>query len=151
MSGVALLDVNVLVALFFPDHIHHEVVHDWFAQHRTDGWATCAITENGFVRVASQQPTDTGLVRPAEALAHLTRFCADRHHHRWEESLSLTDAKVFAQEFIPSHRMLTDVYLLGLAKVRKGHLATLDRTIPLRAVRGATPAMLQIIAPLDSE
>ena len=26
---VALLDVNLLVALFDPDHIHHELVHDW--------------------------------------------------------------------------------------------------------------------------
>jgi len=35
MSGVALLDVNVLVALFDPDHVHHELAHDWFADHRS--------------------------------------------------------------------------------------------------------------------
>ena len=34
MSRVALLDVNVLVALFDPDHVHHELAHDWFADHR---------------------------------------------------------------------------------------------------------------------
>ena len=32
MRRVALLDVNVLVALFDPDHVHHDLAHDWFAE-----------------------------------------------------------------------------------------------------------------------
>ena len=32
---VSLLDVNVLLALFFPDHIHHELVHDYNREHHT--------------------------------------------------------------------------------------------------------------------
>ena len=51
MSRVALLDVNVLVALFNPVHVHQELAHDWFADHRASGWATCPLTENGFLRV----------------------------------------------------------------------------------------------------
>ena len=51
MSRPALLDVNVLVALFNPDHIHHDTAHDWFAENHTDGWATCPITEQGVVRI----------------------------------------------------------------------------------------------------
>ena len=51
MSQVALLDVNLLVALFDPDHIHHDLAHDWFEDHHRSGWATCPVTENGFVRV----------------------------------------------------------------------------------------------------
>src|SRR3970040_203386 len=39
VSRVALLDVNLLVALFDPDHIHHELAHDWFADHRPYGRA----------------------------------------------------------------------------------------------------------------
>ena len=39
MKGPALLDVNVLVALFDPDHIHHELAHDWFADNHAGGWA----------------------------------------------------------------------------------------------------------------
>jgi uncharacterized protein len=31
VTRVALLDVNVLVALFDPDHVHHEAAHRWFA------------------------------------------------------------------------------------------------------------------------
>ena len=51
MKKVALLDVNVLVALFQPDHVHHELAHDWFAENRRAGWATCPITETGLVRL----------------------------------------------------------------------------------------------------
>ena len=53
MSRVALLDVNLLLALFDPDHVHHEVAHDRFADERESGWATCPMTGNGFVRTAS--------------------------------------------------------------------------------------------------
>jgi len=70
-ARVSLLDVNVLVALFFPDHIHHDLAHDWFADHRHEGWATCPLTENGLIRVACQQPSDDGLVRPADVIARL--------------------------------------------------------------------------------
>lgn len=48
MKKVALLDVNV-VALFQPEHVHHDLAHDWFAAHRRDGWATCPVTEAGVV------------------------------------------------------------------------------------------------------
>ena len=77
-ARVSLLDVNVLVALFFPDHVHHDLAHDWFADHRHEGWATCPLTENGFVRVACQQPSDDALVRPVDVIAHLARFCRDK-------------------------------------------------------------------------
>jgi len=149
MATVALLDVNVLVALFFPEHVHHEIAHDWFADHRQQGWATCPITENGFVRVATQQPSESGLIRATEALVHLARFCNDQHHHQWTDAVSLTDNKLFAPEFIGNHRQVTDVYLLGLARKMKGALLTFDRSIPIKAVRGATPAHLQVIAPLE--
>jgi hypothetical protein len=61
--------------------------------------------------------------------------------------VSLTDTALFAPHFIRGHRQLTDVYLLGLAKKMGGRLATFDRTIPVKAVRGATPELLQIIEP----
>ena len=50
MSRIALLDINVLVALFDADHVHHDFAHDWFIDHHERGWATCPVTENGFIR-----------------------------------------------------------------------------------------------------
>jgi toxin-antitoxin system PIN domain toxin len=147
MAPVALLDVNLLVALFFPEHVHHEVAHDWFADHHALGWATCAITENGFVRVACQQPSGQTILRPASVIDNFRRFCASRDHHEWQDTVSLRDTTLFAPQYIRGHRQITDVYLLGLAKKMGGQLATFDRTIPLRAVRGATADLVRIIEP----
>ncbi|MEO6223032.1 MAG: TA system VapC family ribonuclease toxin [Vicinamibacterales bacterium] len=149
-SRVALLDVNVLIALFFPDHVHHEIAHDWFADHRRYGWATCPVTENGFVRVVTQLRTERGIVRPSQAIQHLTDFCSDRHHHHWQTGVSLTDARLFAPENIPHHKAVTDVYLLGLAHTMKGCLATFDRSVPLDAVRGALGSAVQVIGPVSA-
>lgn len=146
-ARVALLDVNVLVALFFPDHVHHDLAHDWFADHRAQGWATCPLTENGLIRVACQQPSGDAILRPADVVDHLKRFCEDTHHRAWTDTVSLTDAALFAPQFIRGHRQLTDVYLLGLATKMGGKLATFDRTIPIKAVRGATPDSLRVIEP----
>jgi len=146
-ARVSLLDVNVLVALFFPDHVHHDLAHDWFADHRHEGWATCALTENGLIRVACQQPSDDAIVRPVDVIGHLERFRRDKHYHPWTDGVSLTDTSLFAPQFIRGPQQLTDVYLLGLAKKMGGRLATFDRTIPVKAVRGATAHTLHIIEP----
>jgi hypothetical protein len=50
---VALLDVNALVALAWDSHMHHATMRTWFAANSAGGWATCPITESGFVRVSS--------------------------------------------------------------------------------------------------
>lgn len=146
-ARVSLLDVNVLVALFFPDHVHHDLAHDWFADRRREGWATCPLTENGLIRVACRQPSDEVVVRPADVVANLERFCRDKRHHMWTDTVSLTDPALFARQFISGHRQLTDVYLLGLAKKMGGRLTTFDRTIPVKAVRGGTAELLHVIEP----
>lgn len=143
--SVALLDVNVLVALFDPDHVHHELAHDWFADHRSGGWATCAITENGFVRVLTNPAYGAAVSHGADLVARLRKFCASGRHQFWADAVSLRDDTVFDPGFVATHRQLTDIYLLGLARKRAGRLATFDRTIPLKAVVGARREHLEII------
>jgi toxin-antitoxin system PIN domain toxin len=147
-SRVALLDVNVLVALFDPDHYHHELAHDWFAEYGAAGWATSPITEAGFVRVVSNPKYGSDPTRPTAALDLLRRFCRGAGHHFWEDRVSLRDESLFALEVAGGHRQLTDVYLLGLARRMEGTLVTFDRTIPLAAVKGAVRANLSVIEPL---
>jgi len=149
MSRVALLDVNMLVALFDSEHVHHELAHDWFADHRGHGWATCPITENGFVRVLSHPAYGHNALRPDRVMKGLRKFCASGHHEFWPDSVSLVDERSFNLAVASGHRQLTDVYLLGLATKMRGCLATFDRTIPVKAVAGATASTLQIIAPAD--
>jgi toxin-antitoxin system PIN domain toxin len=147
MKGAALLDVNVLVALVDPDHVHHDLAHDWFASRGSQSWATCPITENGFVRVLTNPAYQGRESRPGSIVALLQRFCAGPGHSSWTDAVSLRDAKLFDVSFIRGHRQVTDVYLLGLARYMKGQLATFDRTVPLKAVVGAKPDLIQIIEP----
>lgn len=143
MSSPILLDVNVLVALFDPHHIHHDAAHDWFAETRHSGWATCPITENGFVRVISHPTYGLG-ERAESATARLRTFCESGGHQFWRDAISLRD-EIFDLSRAGGAKQLTDIYLLGLAVNRKGRLATFDRTIPLGAVRGAAAASLLVL------
>jgi toxin-antitoxin system PIN domain toxin len=145
MRGVALLDVNVLVALFDPDHVHHEPAHRWFADHRSSGWATCPLTENGLLRVLAHPAYSPAAMQPPPMLERLQAFCSSGGHSFWPDAVSFRDTELFPAVMPPSHRQLTDVYLLGLAVWHDGRLATLDRTIPLSKVRDAKPETLALI------
>jgi len=149
VSRVCLLDVNVLLALFDPDHVHHDAAHDWFSDHRERGWATCPLTENGFLRTASAVARSREFL-PVPALAgSLLAFRSSGHHEFWSDDISLLDERLFNTEVIHGHRQLTDVYLLGLAIKRKGVLATFDQQMPLAAVHGARKEHLEVIAPAE--
>jgi hypothetical protein len=45
------LDVNLLIALAWPNHPQHARAHAWFAKERAKGWRTCMV--NGFSLAAS--------------------------------------------------------------------------------------------------
>lgn len=147
--GAFLLDVNLLVALFDADHIHHDLAHDWFADHRARGWATCPITENGLVRVLANPRYGSPIVGVPAIVERLATFRGSGHHEFWADEVSLADTALFNPALVRGHRQLTDVYLLGLAARKGGRLATFDRSIPLAAVQGAGPATLEIISPAD--
>ena len=145
MSRVALLDVNVLVALFDPDHVHHEAAHAWFAESRGSGWATCPITENGLVRVLANPAYGLERQPPLAIVRHLRSFCASGGHVFWPDEVSLREPHVLRECAAVPHSALTDVYLLALATARGGRLATFDRRIPLGAVAGAAKGNLEVI------
>lgn len=143
---VALLDISVLVALFEPDHVNHQITHDWFEDQRSDGWATCPLTENGLVRITTTPSFFDPPHRPADVLQRLQKFRTDRYHQFWPDSLSLTDTSVYEASLIRGPKQLTDIYLLGLATTMRGAFATLDLSVPLNAVKGATAANLIVIS-----
>lgn len=149
MAPTALLDVNVLVALFDPDHVHHDLAHDWFTEEGAGGWATCPLTENGFIRVISNPAYGLDRFRPDAAGKSLAVFLNSEHHSFWPDGISLADTALFDLSLAAGHRQLTDIYLLGLAVRLNGRLATFDQTIPYKAVKGATPESLQVIGPAD--
>ena len=145
-SRPALLDVNVLVALFDPDHVHHDTAHDWFSESRGEGWATCPVTENGVVRILSNLKYSSIAEPSSRVVERLRRVCSSAHHVFWADDVSLRDVSHFVAAAPTSHRQLTDVYLLGLAKAHGGRLATFDRSIPFAAVTDGTSDDLLIIS-----
>lgn len=140
-----LLDVNVLLALVDPRHMDHERAHEWFRTSGMHGWATCPITENGFIRIASnpKYPNSPGNALLTREI--LTRFCKHAHHAFWPDSETLRDDRLFSLDGTVSASHLTDVYLLGLAAHKRGKLATFDRHIPVSTVRGGTAALELIV------
>jgi len=141
----ALLDVNVLVALFDPLHINHEDAHGWFASHGRRRWATCAITVNGCIRVLSSPDYPSLTATPLQVVQRLRILCARPNHEFWPEDVSLLDEERFHWERITGYRQITDVYLLSLAVARDAQLVTFDRSIPWQAVAGATASGLRIL------
>ena len=148
---VALLDVNLLIALFDPDHVHHQVAHDWFDDQRPSGWATCPLTENGLIRVASSPSLFNPPHRPVDVIRQLRAFRDSGDHEFWPGAISISDQRVFAPEMIRGHKQVADIYLLGLAKTHNGALATLDQSVALASVKGATTKNLIVISAAPAE
>jgi len=140
----ALLDINVLLALLDADHVDHSRARQWLQREIGSGWASCPITENGFVRIISQPryPSPVPVARAAERLAHAT---ATSSHEFWPCSVSLLDEKVIQRDRLLGPRQVTDAYLLALAVTKGGRFATFDRSVPLAAVDGAAPEHLTIL------
>lgn len=142
---VALLDVNVLIALFDPDHVHHQAAHDWLDTNRRRGWATCPLTENGVVRILSNPSYPGRRTTLEDAADRLSTFRTSGDHAFWPDSVSICQDGLFVFPRIGGHRRLTDVYLLALAVHHRGRLATFDHRIRTDAVAGAGPANLDLL------
>lgn len=122
---VALPDVNVLVALAWPSHVHHRQARAWFRQEAEQGWATCPLTQAGFVRVSSNPRAIPEAVTPGQALGLLRQMVAHPRHVFWPDGIPLLDAAVPTTYWV-GHRQVTDAYLVGLAWSQHGRLVTFD-------------------------
>jgi toxin-antitoxin system PIN domain toxin len=123
---VALLDVNALVALAWDSHVHHAAMRSWFAANGDGGWATCPITESGFVRVSSNPKVLPSPIGIDAARAVLSALRSAPGHRFLADDVSLTDEDVPA---ISGYRSVTDAHLLTLARRRGVHLVTFDPAI----------------------
>jgi uncharacterized protein len=124
-----LLDVNVLIALVFEDHVAHRTVKRWFQQSGARHWATCPLTEAGFVRIVSNPRFSEPPLHIDEALAMLNRLGQLPGHSFWPMEAAFLDAVGPFAERLFGHQQVSDAYLLGVAIRKKGKLVTLDRAI----------------------
>ena len=121
-----LLDVNVLIALLWPPHQGHTKVQRWFALNARHGWATCAMTQAGFVRIVSNPLFSRQVVSPLDALQVLAGSLQHPTHQFWIEDINVSMALAQFGSRLVGHRQITDAYLLALAIHKKGSLVSLD-------------------------
>ena len=136
-----LLDVNVLIALIDPTHVGHDAAHNWFGEVGAASWATCPLTENGVIRVVGHPKYPNSAGSPAAVAPFVARLCSLPGHVFWEDDLSLVASDLVDVDQIMTPGQVTDAYLLALAVANKGQLATFDRRLSTRAVRGGRTAL----------
>jgi toxin-antitoxin system PIN domain toxin len=117
-----LLDANVLVAVTVTEHVHHDLLEDWFTQ-RSEPFATCPLTQGALVRFLLR-----GGATARDAIDVVRGLSASDEHEFWPDHLGY-DA--IDMRGVVGHKQVTDAYLAGLARSRNGRLATLDRGLAL--------------------
>jgi toxin-antitoxin system PIN domain toxin len=105
----ALLDANLLIALLWPAHEHHDFAHAWFEGRREQRWATCPLTELAFVRIVSNPAFSKEALSPAEALALLGRNLSHAGHQLWPDEVGVVEALQRSAGNLQGHRQLTDL------------------------------------------
>lgn len=120
---MGLLDVNVLVALAWDSHIHHAAAVEWFTAEGADGWATCPVSESGFVRVSSNPKVLPSPIGVEDAREVLRGLCSVAGHRFLADDVSMTDDDV---PRLAGHRQVTDAHLLTLARRHEMPLVTFD-------------------------
>lgn len=121
-----LLDVNVLLALTWDQHIHHEVAHARFAE--LESWSTCPVTESGLVRLLLTEQVVGRRVTGGEALRQLA---AMRQVAGWSfvsDSVSLAAPSIDTRVLM-GRRQVTDLHLVDLAAAADMPLATFDAAL----------------------
>ena len=111
-----LLDVNFLLACAWQSHANHANARAWLEAQ--ESFATCPISQLGFLRVSLSPGYRAGFADALAALEDITirkgaQFIAD----------DLPGAKVHP---VTSYSDMTDAYLVALAKAHGLKLATLD-------------------------
>jgi len=142
---IALPDINVLLALAWSNHRHHDAAHRWFARDAAAGWATCLFTQTGFLRL-SLNPQVVGVSIDCQAALHLLDNLVAHPHHQYAESAPTLTATPF-DALVPKiigYRQVSDATLLYLARVGGLKLVTFDR--PVAAVC-PWPEHLELLIP----
>jgi toxin-antitoxin system PIN domain toxin len=140
----SLLDINVLIALLDLDHTHHREARKWLEVEAKQGWASCPITQNGCVRVMSQE----GYPNPlpiSSVIARLSVATQTSYHEFWPDDVSILDEAYIQADRVHGPKQITDIYLLALAVQHNGRLVTFDATIPISAVPSARKHHLHVV------
>jgi toxin-antitoxin system PIN domain toxin len=133
-----LLDVNVLIALLDVGHVQHEAAHAWFGRVAQTAWATCPLTENGVLRIIGNPGYPNTMETPAAVAPLVAQLRAHPGHEFWSDDVSLLNPDHVDASRLLATNQVTDTYLLALARIHGGRLATFDRRLVANAVPDGT-------------
>jgi toxin-antitoxin system PIN domain toxin len=126
----ALLDVNVLLAMLWPRHNFFRQAGAWFGAHHHVGWATCPLSQSGFVRLYSQRIVTGRDITPQEAMGVLAQNCVPSLSHEfWAQDISVLDLLPEIRRRLGGHKQVSDAMRLDLAIRKEGRLVTLDQRV----------------------
>lgn len=140
----SLLDISMLLALFDRGHVLHDRARGWWRENMGPGWASCPLTQNGYLRIISQKSYPRPVHLP-DALRQLKQWAVPPRHEFWPDDASILDASLIEHTRLLGPRQITDVYLLALAVKHGGRLVTLDTGIAVEAVQGARREQLVVV------
>ena len=124
---IVLPDVNVLVAIAWPEHTFHKLAIEWFDATADSGWATSSITEAGFIRISANASVVGAPVRPSEACSLLSELRSVGSHEFWADDIEPSVSRYFPRDRLVGFRQVTDAHLLALGRRHGGAIATFDR------------------------
>ena len=135
-SDLLLLDVNVLLAIAWPNHQFHAAAVKALSSRKR--WATCALTQLWFIRLSSNPAAIATAKSPQEATGLLSRLIADSLHV-YLDCLPAPASEDWRDAFaeLLGHQQVTDAYLLRLAAANNAMLVTFDRR--LESLAGGRP------------
>lgn len=136
-----LPDVNTLLALLDPMHVHHEAAHRWYAGQSPVRLILCSHVENGVIRVASQPKYPNCLGTGSRVRDVLREFVQKVNTASCKKDVSLLDDEVLLQSGALTPSRVSDLYLLALAAANDARFATFDTRIPSVAVAGGSAAL----------
>lgn len=139
-----LLDANVLIALIDSAHVHHDDAHAWFGGQGGRSWATCPLTENAVLRIVGNPRYPGSPGGPASIAPSLASLRRHSGHCFWPDDFSLLNCAMVNVERLLTHGQVTDSYLLALARLKGGRLATFDRRLVTSAVSDGHSALAVI-------
>lgn len=128
MKPVALLDVNVLLALLWSHHADHARVVRWHEEWAPKKWAVCSFSESGFLRLSLNPAFVAGHAPIGTLLEILRRLREEPGYQRLETVPDPTDQRFSTLwDKVRGYRQVTDAMLLTMAITADIRVATMDK------------------------
>jgi hypothetical protein len=137
-----LPDVNLLVALSDPSHVHYLAADNWRQRIGNARFLLCPITEAGFVRLMANPIIGglsmNGAILLLQEIAALPNVENLTLEHSWLDLIQPLTTRLHG------YRQVTDALLLGLAIRNGATLVTLDRRIQALAGEAYAASLLTL-------